>query len=261
MPVLKASPFCGNLAGSPEDLGGDRVTCRVPTVAGKEPLLRLASEAVPVDAQRIEQLRAEHDIAVLGSLASPDMNHHPLAVDVADLEVGCLCATCPSGIKRHQQDAVKRGICRVDQACHFLLAEHLRKVANLLRIGRLGDAPAALQHVDIEEPQSRQSQDDGVRAEPELGEQDCLILAYIPQAELIWPAMKVSAEVLNTVQVSADGGIGEVATPQLLKHELTQLVHRESSFSASQATPAVSNVGVRTRACVRRRGFVQVRVV
>jgi hypothetical protein len=65
--------------------------------------------------------------------------------------------------------------------------------------------------------------------------------------------------VLNTVQVSADGGIGEVATPQLLKHELTQLVHRESSFSASQATPAVSNVGVRTRACVRRRrGFVQV---
>jgi hypothetical protein len=97
--------------------------------------------------------------------------------------------------------------------------------------------------VNIEEPQSRQSQGDGVRAEPELGEQDCLIFANIPWAELIGPAMKVSAEVLNTVQVSADGGIGEVATPQLLKHELTQLVHRESSFSASQTTPAVSNVG------------------
>jgi hypothetical protein len=33
--------------------------------------------------------------------------------------------------------------------------------------------------------------------------------------------MKVSAEVLNAVQVCADGGIGEVAAPQLLKHELT----------------------------------------
>jgi hypothetical protein len=60
---------------------------------------------------------------------------------------------------------------------------------------------------------------------------------------LIGPTIKVSAEVLDTVQVSADGGIGEVATPQLLKHELTQLVHRESSFSAHQTTPTASSVG------------------
>jgi hypothetical protein len=54
--------------------------------------------------------------------------------------------------------------------------------------------------------------------------------------------MKVAAEVLDTEQVSADGRIGEVATPQLLKHELTQLVHRESSFSASQAIPIVMSL-------------------
>jgi hypothetical protein len=29
------------------------------------------------------------------------MNHHPLAVDVSDLQVGRFRATCPSGIKRH----------------------------------------------------------------------------------------------------------------------------------------------------------------
>jgi hypothetical protein len=33
--------------------------------------------------------------------------------------------------------------------------------------------------------------------------------------------MKVSAEVLNTVQVCADGCGGEVAAVQLLNHELT----------------------------------------
>src|ERR1700745_1511735 len=108
VPVLKAGPFRGNLAGSPEDLGGDRVTCRVPAVTGKEPLLGLAPEAAPISSQRFEQLRTEHDVAVLGALASPDMNHHPLAVDVADLQVGRFGAACAGGIERHEQHAMKR---------------------------------------------------------------------------------------------------------------------------------------------------------
>src|ERR1035438_9121539 len=136
----------------------------VPAVAGKEPLLRFAAEAAPVDTQFFEQLRAEHDIAVLAALALPDMNNHPLAVDVADLQVGRFCAACTGGIKRHQKDAMKGGIRGVDQARYLLLAEYLGKMTNLLRIGRLGNAPAALQHVNVEETQSRQTQDYGVRA-------------------------------------------------------------------------------------------------
>src|ERR1700758_1491272 len=132
VPMREAGAFGGVLTGIPEDLGGDRMTRSVPAVAGKEPLLRLASEAAPVDAQRIEQLRAEHDIAVLGSLASPDMNHHPLAVDVSDLQVGRFRAACAGGIKRHQQDAVKGAFRGVDQTRNLLLAEYLRKVTNLL---------------------------------------------------------------------------------------------------------------------------------
>jgi hypothetical protein len=79
-----------------------------------------------------------------------------------------------------------------------------------------------------------QPQDDRVRAALELGEQSSLILAYVLRTELIRPAPEISAEVLNAVQVCADGGIGEVAATQLLKHELTQLVHRESSFSVTK---------------------------
>src|ERR1035437_4498725 len=120
----------------------------VPAVAGKQPLLRLTPESAPVSAQRIEQLRAEHYIAVLASLALPDVNHHPLAVDVADLQVGRFCAARTSGIKRHQKDAMKRGIRGVNQARDLFLTEYLRKVTHLLRIGRLGDAPAALQHMN-----------------------------------------------------------------------------------------------------------------
>src|ERR1017187_9234393 len=157
----------------------------VPAVAGEEPLLRLAPESAPVGTQFFEQLRAEHDIAVLAALALPDMNHHPLAVDVADLEVGRFRAACAGGIKRHQEDAMKGGIRGVDQSRNFFLAEYLGKVMHLLRIGRLGDAPAALQHVNLEETKSGQPQDYSVRAELQLGEEHRLVLANVFRAKLI----------------------------------------------------------------------------
>ena len=124
--VLKAGAFGGLLTGVPENLGGDRMTRGMPSVAGEQPIGGLAFQPAPVDAQGIEQLGAEHDITVLASLASPDMNDHALAVDIADLQVRHFCATCARGIERHQQDAMKGKLGRVDQTRHFFLAQHLR---------------------------------------------------------------------------------------------------------------------------------------
>src|SRR3984885_9514346 len=137
-PMLKTRTFSSDLAGSPQDLGGDGITCRVPAVAGKQPLLRLAPETSPIDAKFLEQLRAEHDIAVLAALALSDMDHHPLAVDVTDLQVSRFCAACAGGIHRHQQDAMKRCVRGLNQSRDFFLTEYPRKVTHLIRIGRLG---------------------------------------------------------------------------------------------------------------------------
>src|SRR5580693_5666955 len=110
--VLKTGALGGLLTGSPEDLGGDRIICGMPSVAGKQPVGGLTPKPAPVDAQCIQQFRAEHDIAVLASLASPDVDDHPLAVDIADLEVRHFCATRARGIERHQQNAMKGSLCR-----------------------------------------------------------------------------------------------------------------------------------------------------
>ena len=48
-------------------------------------------------AQFFEQLGAEHDIAVFAALSSADMNHHALAVDIADLQV-CDLSTPQAGM-------------------------------------------------------------------------------------------------------------------------------------------------------------------
>ena len=85
------------------------------------------------------------------------MNDHPLTVDIADLQMRHFGATCACAIERHQQDAVKGELRRVDQTGDLFLAEYLRKVKNLLRIGRLGHAPASLQDLDVKEAQRGQA--------------------------------------------------------------------------------------------------------
>jgi hypothetical protein len=61
--VFKAGAFGGLLTGDPENLGGDRMTRRMPSIAGEQPVGGLALQPVPVDAKGIEQFRADHLLA------------------------------------------------------------------------------------------------------------------------------------------------------------------------------------------------------
>src|ERR1700722_11791299 len=100
----------------------------MPTVAGKQPLLRLAPQTAPVGAQFFEQSGTEHNVAVLAALALADMNHHPPAISVADLQVSRFCAPCTGSIKRHQKDAMKGGVRGLNQSRDFFLTEHPGKM-------------------------------------------------------------------------------------------------------------------------------------
>src|SRR5260370_40304995 len=148
------------------------------------------------------------------------MNHHPLAVDVADLQAGRFCAACPGGIEGHQQDAMKLRVCRVDQTCDFFLTEYPWEVAPLLRIRRLCDAPVALQDVDIEEPQRRQPHNYSVRTVLQLGEQHRLVLANVLRTKLLRWTPEVLAEMRHAEPFSRERCLVEVAAVQLLEHEL-----------------------------------------
>src|SRR5215470_17718837 len=78
------------------------------------------------------------------------MNHHALAVDVADLQV-CYLSTAQTGsVERHEQSAMEGSASGIDEACDFFLAEDRWKVMVLFRIGSLGDAPGFLERLDVE---------------------------------------------------------------------------------------------------------------
>ena len=90
---------------------------------GNSQTLGVPPQAAPVCAEFLQQFGAEHDVAVFASFAALNVDHHSLAVDVADFQVGQLGAAESGGISGHQQHAVKRRFRGVDQLRDFFLAE------------------------------------------------------------------------------------------------------------------------------------------
>ena len=78
---------------------------------------------------------------------------------------------------------------------------------HLLRIGRLGGAPASLQHLDVEESQRCQPLRDRVRRQLPGAEHRRLVLADVLRAKLIRRTMEVAGEMLNRADVGANRGL------------------------------------------------------
>jgi len=135
----------------------------MPTIAGKEPVTGFSPQPTPMLAQFFEQLGAEHDIAVFAALSCADMNHHALAVDIAELQVGYLSTAQAGSVERHEQSAMEGSASGIDESCDFFLAEDRWKVMVLFRIGSLGDAPGFLERLDVEKAQGRQVVRNGTR--------------------------------------------------------------------------------------------------
>ena len=147
-------PPGGLVASTPNRFRVDRLIAVMILAARKEPSSGFSPQAVPVLAQFVEQLGAEHDIAILASLAALDMNHHTLAVDITVRHV--------SGVECHQS-SVKRGARGIDELRDFFLAEDSGEAVGLFRVGSLGDTPSLFERLDVKEPQGSQIDRDAVR--------------------------------------------------------------------------------------------------
>jgi hypothetical protein len=101
---------------------------------------RLAASG-PIATKSVEQRGAQHNVAVTDAFAAMNMNHHPPAMGISDLQMGSFHAACSGAIRGHQEDPIERIFCPIDQACHFFWTVVLRQTNDLVGIGRVGDAP------------------------------------------------------------------------------------------------------------------------
>jgi hypothetical protein len=70
-----------------------------------------------------KQFRAEHHVAVFASLAALDVNDHPLAVDIAELQLRHLAVPGTGGVEGHQQSAMENSGGRSDELRNFFLTQ------------------------------------------------------------------------------------------------------------------------------------------
>src|SRR5713226_3772311 len=110
------------LAGIARCFRIDRLATAVPAVAWKEPDAGFSRQAAPVLAQFFEQFQAEHHIAIDASLPALNVNHHPLAIDVADFQACQLGVPCSGGVEGHQQNAMAGSERRIDESCNLFPA-------------------------------------------------------------------------------------------------------------------------------------------
>src|ERR1039457_3105230 len=98
----------------------------MPTATGEEPSLGLQS--APVVAQGFQEDGTEHDVPILTALAALDVDDHPLAIDIANLQASPFGAACSGSIESHQQDPIEGVAGRVNQPGDFFLAQYRGQV-------------------------------------------------------------------------------------------------------------------------------------
>jgi hypothetical protein len=196
-----------------------RVRC---VAAGEQPVRRPCQP--PVAAQDAEQLRRQHDIAILAALTLRDANHHPAAVDVGELETGHLGRTQPGGIRRGQRNAMLQVRHCLEEPHHLLGTEHHRQLAWFARIRDPLRQIGPTERGSIEEPQRT---DDLVQPRPgdATGNQMQLECAHVLEAKLVGRAAKESTELRDRMHVGSLRRRRQVADRHVLDHPAAERAH------------------------------------
>ena len=105
---------------------------------------------LPVRPQYFEQALAEYAVAVFGSLALFDADHHAAGVDVAYLQLDGFRDPQAPAIADHQSGAVLEDPDRGKEALDFLLAEHHRQALTSALPSKVRVAPRQIQRCPIQ---------------------------------------------------------------------------------------------------------------
>src|SRR5438874_325610 len=158
-----------------------------------------------------------------------DVNHHALAVDVRNFQVGQLGASHSGGVEHHQQCAMKGSASRIDESRHFFLAQDRWNVLGSFRIGGLGCAPALLESLGIEEPQSRKINRNGAWSQLSFLEQFRLVFANLLGAQAVGRTMEALREIFHYPDVTSYGSFSVIATLEFLQHHFSEMGHGNTS--------------------------------
>jgi hypothetical protein len=204
---LNIGTLGGLAAGVPDDLRVNGIVGGMPLTSGKKPGLRFTTQTAIMFPQRGQQVGAEHDIAIFASLASLNMDHHALAVDIGNLETGQFGPPHSSAVQRHQNGVMKRAGRGVDQTGDFVLTQNDGQLYPLLWVGGLFDVPGSLQGLGKEKTEGGDTLAHSVVSEFADPEHMGCKFADFLGAELVGWTVEMACEILNGMQIRTRGSL------------------------------------------------------
>ena len=214
------------LASLPRNLGGDgNVRSPVLHRAGKQIVLRL--HPAPVDTERLQKLFAQRNIAIVTAFPLPDVNHHPLAVDIGDLKTAQFRAADTRRVQGHEHRAVEEVTGRVDELRYFLRAQDLRKFAVPFGSRNIFEQIPSLQSLDIEEAKRGHMLLHGTGVQLLLLKQVGLILTQVLRTELVGSLMEMAGKFLDDPKVGFYGTLSVVTALEFLQHHSAKMGHKD----------------------------------
>ncbi len=207
------------LAGVARGLGIHGLIAAVPAIPGKQPDTRSSAQPPPVRAEFFEQNGAEHHVAILTTLAALDVDHHTLAVHIADLEAGQLRVANASRVERHEHGAIEGSRSSIDELRYFFLTENGGQTVAFLGIGSVGNAPRLLQRLDVEEPQGAQMVCHRTGRQLLNGEELGLVLPNVLPAQAVRRTVEVLCESFDEADVVLCGSLRVMTTLEFFQHD------------------------------------------
>ena len=180
----------------------------------------------PPRTQNLEQLRGEHDVAVLLPFPLLDAQHHALTVDGREREVDRLRDAEPGGVARRQDRAMMGGGHMLEELDDFGGTQHDRDALRLPR-GRNDrlDRPAFVERDGVEEPKGGDGDGDAARGQVPLVGQVHEVGANLLGPQLIGRAVEVPGEAGHLLGVGPLGQRRQIAKLHVLEHALAKRRH------------------------------------
>lgn len=179
----------------------------------------------PVGAQDAQQLSRQHDGAVLAALAVLDPDHHPHAVDVADLQADRLGRPQTRRRGRRQRGTGLQARHRLEKAHHFIGVQHHRQLA---RRARIGDALRDLTVPECDAVEEPQGTDRLVQRRPRNAGRHQMNLkgADVLQTKPVRRPAEVPAELTDRVQIGSLRRRRQITDGHVLGHPPAQRAQR-----------------------------------
>ena len=174
---------------------------------------------LPEGAHCVKRRFGEREIAVLGAFATMDMDHHPLAIDIAELQVHRFADPQAERVGNPNEALHAKSTTGIDHVEDLLLSDHLGQCGDMLDLGLFEYFPFSDASVSVEKLDPREEYTLGSGSDFEIDDLMEQEVANIRLGELFGRRLMEVGQFSDRPHIPIDGAFGLSSEAQVL-HQL-----------------------------------------